>query len=266
MRELLERSRVRFAISGEMRDAYESKYDLEFGVLPPTVLPHFVEALPLEPPRNVMVAERGAIVGNIWGQHWLNLLRGSLRGSGLRLDWFCNSGGRWLQSSEAELAADGLVMRGALSEDNLKRELRDRPFAVVPSRTLDDQDDRRAIATLSLPSRVVFVAMAANTPVLVLGSKDTAAARFVEKHGLGVHAAYDPAEVTAAIAVLLDPSTQRKMRARAAELAPSFSSAGLRDWVWRSTEAGRPFDRRFEDLFPRSRSWGVAAETVGEAR
>ena len=253
MAELLERSRVRFAISGEMRDAYEAKYGLRFGVVPPTVSPDLVQDRPLDPPRT-LGAERGAIVGNVWGRHWLDLLRRALRGSGLRLDWFCNSGARWFTDSESELEADGLFPCGRLpTEEQLKRELQCRPFAVVPSGTLDDQDDRRAIATLSLPSRVVFIFAATNTPVLVLGSRETAAARFVTEHGIGVAAGYEPSEISSAVAHLLDPGAQREMRRRAATLAPSFSSDGLREWIWRSMETGKPADRRFEDLFPRSR-------------
>jgi hypothetical protein len=260
MRELLERSRVRFAISSEMRDAYEAKYGLAFGVLPPTVSPHLVQETPLELP--TLRAERGAIVGNVWGQRWLDLLRRGVRGAGLRLDWFCNSGARWLKASEAELAADGIVARGALAtEEELKRELGARPFAVVPSGTLDEMDDRRAIATLSLPSRIVFLVAAANTPVLVVGSRETAASRFVEGCGLGTTASYEPRDIAAAVARLLDPTTQRAIRARAARLAPSFCSAGLREWLWRSLEAGEPADRRFDDLFPRTRPARSAAET-----
>jgi hypothetical protein len=158
-------------------------------------------------------------------------------------------------------------VRGALpTEEELKRELQGRPFAVVPSGMLDGQDDRRAIATLSLPSRIIFIAAASNTPILVLGSKDTAAARFVEAHGLGIHAGYDPTEISAAIGRLLEPAAQREMRARAAELAPSFSSAGLRDWLWRSMEAGRPFDRRFENLFPRLRPKAGPNQDFAEAQ
>src|SRR5204863_852266 len=121
--------------------------------------------------------------------------------------------------------------------------------------------DRRAIATLSLPSRIIFLAAAANTPVLVLGSGETAAARFVKKFGVGLSAPYESAAIAAAIAQLLEPSTQREMRARAAELAPSFSSAGLSDWLWRSMEAGRPVDDHFEELFPRLRSEACGAES-----
>jgi hypothetical protein len=263
MRELLERSRLRLAISGEMREAYEEKYDLEFNVLPPTVLPHHVQCMPLDAPGT---ARSGAIVGNIWGQHWLGLLRNALRESTLSFDWYCNSGARWLSASEAELAADGIVVRGALPEEQLKREFATRPFAVVPSGTLDEWDDRRAIATLSLPSRVVFISAAANAPILVLGSKDTTAARFVEANGIGVTAAYEPAAISAAVTRLLDPAIQKKMRAAAAELAPSFSSGGMREWLWRSLELGEPADRRFEDLFPRQGRTTTMHGRVSEGR
>ena len=260
MRELLERSRVRFAISGHMRDAYEAKYDLEIGVLPPTISPHLIQSLPLQLAPSQLNPSRGAIVGNVWGAHWLTLLRKALRGSDLRLDWFCNSGSLWLTVPEKELAADGIVARGALpTEEDLKRELQGRPFAIVPSGTLDQHDDRRGIAALSLPSRLIFIAAAANTPALVLGSRETAAARFVESAGLGLVAGYQPAEIAAAVKRLVDPLIQRKMRAKAAELAPSFSSKGLADWIWRSLECGAPADRRFEDLFPRS-GFGAAGD------
>lgn len=253
-REALQKARLRLAISGWIRDAYEAKYGLEFGVLPPTVSPHLVQGTPLEPPRAELSAERAVIVGNVWGQHWLDLLRGQLRSLDLRLDWFCNSGARWLGGREAEFAADGLVVRGALpTEEDLKREMRSRPFAVVPSGTLDEFDDMCAIATLSLPSRIVFLVAATNTPILVLGSRKTGASQFVEAHGLGTTAGYERNEIASAMARLLDPTVQREARERAAELAPSFSSAGVRNWLWRSLEAGAPADRRFESLFPRCR-------------
>jgi hypothetical protein len=267
MRELLERSRVRFAISGVMRDAYEEKYGLEIGVLPPTVSPHLIQGVPLELSGVTLTPSRGAIVGNVWGQHWLSLLRQALRGAGLQLDWFCNSGARWLTCSEAELAADGIMFRGALpTEEQLKHELESRPFAVVTSGTLEPHDDRRAIATMSLPSRIVFIAACAGTPVLVLGSKDTGAARFVEANGIGVTAAYEPAAISAAVTRLLDPAIQKKMRAAAAELAPSFSSGGMREWLWRSLELGEPADRRFEDLFPRIGRTTTTHGRVSEGR
>ncbi len=222
MRELLERSRVRFAISGPMRDAYEAKYGLEIGVLPPTVSPHLVQVEALALPRTALTAGRAAIVGNVWGQHWLNLLRRALAGSGLRWDWFCNSGARWLQASKAELALDGLIVRGSLANEmELKRELQGRPFAIVPSGTLEE-------------------------------GRETAASKFVEAFGLGATAGYESNQIMRAIDQLLNPETQRRMRARAAALAPSFSSGGVRDWLWGSLDAGRPLDQRFEDLLPRS--------------
>jgi hypothetical protein len=39
------------------------------------------------------------------------------------------------------------------------------------------------------------------------------------------------------------------IRARAAELAPSFAAEPVADWLWRSAAAGRPVDDRYERLF-----------------
>jgi hypothetical protein len=264
MRELLQKSRLRLGISAEIRDAYQAKYRVPFWVVPPLVASHRICTVPTVPPADRLRADRGAVVGNIWGAAWLDLLRSVVSRSGIRVDWFCPGGARFMTATPEEIAADGITFRGAVPEDEFVRDLRQRPFVVVPSGTLDEHDDRPAFSRMSLPSRITFVLAATGTPVLVLGHPQTAAARFVVNMGVGLSAAYEPAEIAAAAATLLDPTEQARMRQRAAALAPSLSTAGAREWLWRSLALGEVADERFEALFPRKASEALRARG-GEA-
>jgi hypothetical protein len=264
MRELLQKSRLRLGISAEIRDAYQAKYRVPFWVVPPLVPSHRICTVPHVPPADRLRADRGAVVGNIWGAAWLDLLRSVVSRSGIRVDWFCPGGTRFMTVTPEEIAGDGITFRGAVPEDEFVRDLRQRPFVVVPSGTLDEHDDRPAFSRMSLPSRITFVLAAAGTPVLVLGHPQTAAARFVVRMGVGLSAAYEPAEIAAAVATLLDPTEQARMRQRAAALAPSLSTTGAREWLWRSLALGEVADERFEALFPRQASEALHARG-GEA-
>lgn len=247
MRELLARSALRLAISPELRDAYERKFGLRFWLVPPLVAPRLILREPLVP-SDGLTARRGAIVGNIWGSDWLEALRATVRASGVELDWYCNSGTRWLTVTRAALAADGIHVKGSVPERELLDRLRRVPFVVVPSGTLDGRDTRRAIARFSLPSRIPFVVATAHAPLVVLGHPDTAAARFVTGASLGEVAPYDRGRFVAAVEAILSPSRQAAIRGRAAELAPIFSAEGARDWIWRSLALGRAVDERWERL------------------
>ncbi len=248
MRELLAKSDLRLAISPELRTAYEAKFGLPFWFLPPVVASEFIRSEPAVLPRAVLDARRGVIVGNIWGQRWLELLRETVRATGIELDWYCNSG---LQSNGLDLerlAADGIHAHARVPDEALIAILRERPFAVLPTGTLDEDDDRRFIALLSLPSRIPYIFATSNTPILVLGDERTAAARFVSRTGIGVVAPYDRAELLRAVDRLVQPDVQLRMRRRAAEMAPGFSADGVRDWIWDSLRAGTAVDDRYEKL------------------
>ena len=249
LRELFARSALRLAISPELRDAYEGKFGLRFWFVPPLVAPDVVCRAPPEvPDAETLGRRRGTIIGNIWSREWLERLRHSVRGTGVTLDWFSNGDIRALGVSEKDLAADGIFARGFVPQKELVAALRRTSFAVVPSGTLDERDTRRGIARFSLPSRIAYLLAVSHTPVVVLGHPDTAAARFVRAHGVGMWAPYEPGAFVAAVAAVGDPSRQAAMRAEAARLGPVFSSEGARDWIWRSLDQGGPVDDRWERL------------------
>jgi hypothetical protein len=252
--ELLEKSRLRLAISPELRAAYEERYGCRFALAPPVVPAALVRGEPMAAPAP---AGRGLIVGNIWGRRWLELLRRTVRSSGVELDWTSPSGYRYEQFEADALAEDGIFPQGLVEQPAYLERLRACPYVVVPSGTLDAQDDRPSLSRFSLPSRMTFVLAVCHAPMIVLGSPETAAARFVTSLGVGRVVPYETAAFRAAVSEIGTPEVQRGLRARAAELAPRFSSQGVREWLWRSLEAGGPADDRFERL---------AAERAGSGR
>jgi hypothetical protein len=192
----------------------------------------------------------GVIIGNIWGQQWVELLRNTVRGSGIKLSWYCNGEFRWLPCGRDSLIEDSIIPCAPLKDDPLVKMLRQSWFAVLPSGSLDERDDRRFIAQLSLPSRVPYMMATSHVPILVLGSPQTTAARFVERLGIGTVADYNRESFTKAVHHIMQSSVNLAMRRRALAAAARFSDVGAAEWIWQSLEAGEPIDRRFEDILP----------------
>ena len=213
MEETLKKSDLRLAISTEMQHAYQDKYRLKFWLLPPVVSDELV--LPVAAPITSDKGDgtSGVLVGNIWGQRWLNLLRKTIRDSGTKLYWYSNGGLKvpsWLAVKIEELAEDGIFIREALPEAELAEVLRRSSYAVVPSGTLDETDDNVAIARLSLPTRIPFILASSNTPIIVIGSDKTASARFIKRFHVGTVCDYDAARYREAVRRVTAPEAQTK--------------------------------------------------------
>jgi hypothetical protein len=252
MDELLAKSDLRLVISPEMRDAYARKYGMPFWLMPPLVPEAILHSrpLPLDP---AIPLDRGVLLGNIWGQRWLEMLRDTFRGTGFKVDWYCNQKTpAGLTFDPVEMEADGIRFMQPIPEAELPATLAKYPYAVVPSDTFDGQSPPavRAIAELSLLSRIPTIMTTSHLPILVLGHPGTCAARFVTRFGIGEVTPYESGAVRAALQRLSAPETQTRIRARAARLSPSFSSQDSADWIWRSLAAGAPCDQRYESLMP----------------
>jgi hypothetical protein len=248
LRELFARSELRLAISPELRRAYEQKFGSSFFLAPPAVSPaHLLTSVAAPDPQR-LAARTGLLFGNIWGQRWLDDLLQLLTGSQITLDWHSGSGTPWIPIDRERIRSAGITIRPHLPEPQLVATLRASPYVVVPSGTFEGEDSHRFVARLSLPSRLPYLAATAGTPVIIVGHPDTAAARFVTRHGLGLVIPYEREALAAAVETLCRPDMQARHRAAAAALAPTLSARGMADWIWRSLEAGGPVDRRFEGL------------------
>jgi len=250
MAELLAKSSLRLAISSELQAAYEQKYGQKFWFLPPLVPTSLLLRSPL-PETPVYPSNIGVVIGNIWGQEWLEHLRMVVRASGLRLHWYCSSGSwrSFLAFDPQELQEDGIELYEPIAcEADLVAEVRKYAFALVPSGILNSADNRAEIARLSLPSRIPFILATCGTPLIVLGSTQTAAARFVQRFGVGVVCPYDATALQQAVAEVGMPVRQLELRRRATTLAPSFADEGGAEWIWKSLELGHASTLQYEQL------------------
>jgi len=252
MNDLLAKSDLRLVISPEMRDAYEQKYRMKFWVVPPLVPGKLIPTRPVTFPREAD-PRRGVLLGNIWGQRWLDLLRRTFRDSGFEVDWYCNhKDPKSLAFDRTEMERDGIYLRHPVDERDLPAVLSQYAYGVVPSDTLDGASPPavQAIAELSLPSRIPTMIATSHLPLVVLGHPKTSAAGFVKRFELGEIAPYETGAMKGAVERLLRPDVQSAIRGRAADVARRLNSDGIADWIWRSLTAGRPCDLRFEDLMP----------------
>jgi FkbM family methyltransferase len=252
MKEFLSKCSVRFATHPELRDAYENKYGLKFWLLPAVVPDALITTAIAAPTSENCQQKAGAFIGSIWSQQWFQCLCESVKGAGVKLDWFGNSQYYWLTESEAELQAKGIYPQGLYPEDLLAEKLKDYPFVVVPTGTLDERDDQPQLSQLSLPGRILFNLATSNTPVILLGSPRTSAANFINRFQIGTVCDYIPESFSAAVNYVLDPNNQKKMRENAVKVAKHFSDKNIDDWIWQSLTDGQATDLRFESILPRS--------------
>ena len=265
--ELLDKSALRLAISPQMCAGYEAKYGHKIWFMPPLApcryIPPELNALPAEALRE----RQPLILGNIWGQRWVELLRHTVRGTGVQVRWYNNGHFPWLACTNEELARDGILPQdGKVQPDEWTVALlREAPFVVVPSGTLDESDDRRFIAQLSFPSRIPYIAATSHTPMLVLGSPETTAAEVVRHFGIGLTCPYEPRQFAAAVDRITTPEVNLAMRRSAFLASNRFSDLGATEWLWQSLTKGEPADGRYQDLMetggPRRQS--AAADDPG---
>ena len=250
MREFLGECALRLTTHSEMRDAYEQKYGYKFFLLPAVVPGNLIATHVITVQDAGSVAKNGAILGSIWSQSWLDRLKQTLTEARLVCDWYGNNKAPYLQTTDKELMEAGINAQGLVPEDVLAERLKSYPYVIVPSGSLDERDGARHLAELSLPGRILFAVATSNTPVIVLGSETTPAARFVREMDVGMSANYDPESLCSAIERVTKQGTQARMRENAVRIASAFSADGISNWVFRSLELGRPADDRFERLMP----------------
>jgi hypothetical protein len=255
MAEALRAADLRLAISQEMAHAYEVKFGQKFYLVPPVVSPAYIPTEVPRPDPQLLKSATGVLIGNVWGQRWLRMLRQTVREAGITLHWYGDDKS-WGFPDKQELAADGIIHQGFRPQEEFVELLRRYPYAVMATSPLDGQGTDEssgalAIAHLSLPSRLPFLLATTHAPIILLGSPQTTAARFIKRFDLGSICDYDPQVFRAAVRDAVEPSHQTSHRARVARLAPGFSAGPLVDWIWRSLECGRAVDDRYERLMPR---------------
>ena len=253
MRSFLEKSDLRLGIGTELCEAYENKYGLTFWTVPPVVEEKFIQKGIQEPSPVLQASRHGILIGNIWRQAWLDNLRTLVRNSSTKIDWYGKPNRDWLFFQDDELVSDGIDLKGFFQpfspeEAQLVELLRTFPYTIIPSAGYEDEGQE--LARLSLPSRIPFIVATSNVPIIILGRKDSAAANFVERFGLGVACDYNIEDFRKAVDYVCNPENQMRIRQKGADLANALSADGLADWIWRSLQVKEPIDLKFKDLYP----------------
>ncbi len=163
MRELISQSDLCLGISREICREYEAKYNKKFWFLPPVAPASLVAKSHLIMPSSGN-SKHGIMIGNVWSQQWLEDLRKTVSNSGIQIHWYGNPNKQWLSFDEEELAADGIIFHGYLGEEELVDRLRQAYFAVIPTASEFNPQQRQEIARLSLPSRIPFIVATSHTP------------------------------------------------------------------------------------------------------
>lgn len=249
MSEYLGKCRIRFTTHPEIRNAYEEKYQMKFWLLPAVVPHQLINSAVANPHDNNLNNCHGVLVGSIWSGHWFEMLKHTIKGAKINVDWFGNNRYHWLNETIEDLAKQGIYSYGVLDEPNLVQRLKSYPFAIVPTGTLDEYDDRQELSRLSLPGRILFIMATVGVPIIIVGSSETGAAHFVEHFQIGTVCGYDGDALQQAVAYVSQPQVQQNIRRTALLLGSRFSDVGIRDWVWDSLEKGEPVSDRFESLF-----------------
>lgn len=256
--DLLRASNLCFGISSELCAAYHHKYNHPFHLLPP-VVEHTEALIPCYWQHDSNTPLKAAMIGNVWTDDRFQQLRTLLRESGLQIDWYGNgASASWLTGTPAEWEADGIHCLGYLPEDDLVASLASYPCVIVPSGSLDQYDDNIAFSRLSLPSRLIFLHTRTDTPVLLLGSEETAAGRFILNLGTGYCSAYRTDELRARLSRMLDANEHRKIRAAIRQWASYFVLPNGGEWLWTSLAKNSPLTANFYAAFqanPGNQTW-----------
>lgn len=250
MRELVLAADARFVISDGMRAAYEAHYGWPFWVLPPLVARRLIRTSVCTSPDET-IAVRGAIVGNIWHQAWLEDTITAMAGLGIPIDWYTSSKDlHFLRFTPEDLLRAGIVLKNDLTHDEIAARVEQASFVLVPSFSGTETDGHAAaIGRLSLPSKMPFTTATAGTPFLVLANGQSGAADYVRHFELGEVTAYEIGAIADAVQRLAQPETQRQVRARSFAIGAALDVTGLHSFLIQAARDRRLPDDRFERLF-----------------
>jgi len=245
MQGLLNRAKLRLGISPEMCELYEAQFGHRFHFAPPVVEAKLGQNALLHLPADSFLPPKGVLLGNFWSGRWMRKLAATVTEAKVPLVAF---GHKSAQLLKYQFLDPQVELRGFVSEPELIAGLRQHPFAIVPTGTLDEDDDLPEVARCSLPSRTLYLSAVGNLPVIVVGHDDTGVARFVRRHGLGLVVPYNAKQLRRAVDSICRPEQQLQFRRRAAELAPAFACDDMEVWLGKSLDTGWPYDERWTNF------------------
>ncbi len=256
MGEVIERASALFAISPELKQAYQTEFRKPFAILPPLVPKDLIRKKPSSAPTGSDLI----MIGNIWSPSILDLFSKTVQMAGLKVDWHSSNPDLWSQMISIEtLKSRGIsVLQAGDTKDLAALVVKARAVIVPCDPGTQPDGHEAALGKMSIPTRIPFILATAGTPVIVVGREGTAAANFVNRFKIGRTVDYDAKSLKNAVEALGNSCEQMEIRKRAAKLAPSFSFDGIYNFVSAAiVDGGRWPDERFEKLFPHSGTYSI---------
>ncbi|HEU5081161.1 MAG TPA: hypothetical protein VFT72_18255 [Opitutaceae bacterium] len=241
VRRLFDASEFKLTISPEMQLTYGFKFGTNFDLLPPVVTNASLLRKNAWAPKK-RPANHCTFVGNVWSQSQYNQLTTFFARTGLKADWFGKDG-------TAEFERAGIFGQGFLAEPELADRLTTYPFVVVPSGELNGTEENEWLTRLSLPSRIVFL-LQCGIPILVLGSPDTCAGRFVNKLDIGRVVSANHPNPHRIVQELTAPESRARILANISAAAEAFIMPATGAWIWNSLEKRMALPAPFHPFLP----------------
>lgn len=238
---LFQASRLRLTISPEMQLTYAFKFHQTFELLPPVVSSSTSARVNRWSPKK-RGANHCAFVGSLWSQAQFDQLARLFARTGLKADWFG-------KEAKPECEKVGIFGQGFIPETELADRLTTYPFVVVPSGELEGAEDNEWLTRLSLPSRLVFL-LQCGIPILVVGSQDTCAGRFVTSLNLGRVMSSKHPNPLRVVQELTSPATRETILRSIKAAAPAFIMPQADKWIWNSLDKGEALPAPFHSHMP----------------
>lgn len=250
MKEALEIATARFAISRELRRAYETEFHQSFAVLPPLVAPKMIRSKPVDPLKDA--ENTFVMIGNLWSGKTLERLSSTIGEAGIDVTWYCENPELWAGDiSQKTLKSRGINIVCDKRPDEVQKALEQATVVLLPSDPGNIGPHETALGDMSLPTRLPFIMATSGTPVLVLARPGTAAGNFVKDFGIGEVVPYEAEVLRKALERLAKPKTQKTMRENAARNAEKFSFDGALGFIEAAMDnGGRWPDNRFDAVLP----------------
>jgi len=248
MSEAIDRSTALFAISPELKRAYQTEFGKAMSVLPPLVAASMIR----EKVSDVPTGNSLVMIGNLWSSALLKQLSVVIKESGLSVDWLSSNPDLWSSDISLEtLSASGINVVDGSDPNKVLKALESAKCVIVPSDNGNAGPHEAALGNMSLPSRMTFIVASAGTPIIVVARPNTAAGAFVENLKIGKVVPYDGKALKSVFQHLSKPTTQKRIRKKSFLVSKGFSFAMAQDFIFQTILSdGRWPDNRFEKLMP----------------
>jgi FkbM family methyltransferase len=241
--ESLQKARICFALTENIRAYYQKKFPKKIWLAPP-VLP--ADAI-LRRPGKVAEPLKGVFLGSPGSVEIFKRIRQTLSPRQLQLTWLDDSDSLAAPTVQAQIQDLQIAQILSSSPQFLSEIYQDSDFILVAGATLDEAG-RGTRGNPEVFWEVLEALAASGLPAVLVERSETAASRTIQENGLGItwYLKDDPVQKFAEI---VSDSFRERIHEKARQLTFQFSGTELVKFVWDSLALGHGVDDRYEKIF-----------------